>query len=378
MLSVEYFEERRREIADWQARGYVEMQHMLEGTGFDLDDLVALGVLATNYQLLSVDLRTHLPIGPWAAIFKTGRNQTCFLPLERRDELVRALTEARLDGGASFRAALAAAAPAADDPAPPPADGIDPARRQEILAELDRIEQEHGVRILHAIESGSRAWGFPSADSDYDVRIIYAHQRDWYLSVFEGRDVIEQPISGDLDIGGWDVRKTLRLLAGGNAVVHEWLASPIVYRQDEDAVAELRALAAAAFNPRATFHHYLAMAGKKLDVAEGEACTAKRFLYGMRTLLCARWVADTGTAPPMRFQEFLARYLPADAAPGAAIVRLVAAKASGSEQDVEGDLGGLLATAHELLADLRSREAPPASAADEGVLDQGFRRLVGA
>lgn len=255
---------------------------------------------------------------------------------------------------------------------------IGPERRAEILAELDRIEREHGVRILHAIESGSRAWGFPSADSDYDVRIIYAHPRDWYLGVFEGRDVIEQPISGDLDIGGWDVRKTLRLLAGGNAVVHEWLASPIIYRQDEAAVAELQALAAAAFSPRAAFHHYLAMASKKLGVASGEACTAKRFLYGMRTLLCARWVADSGTAPPMRFQELLARYLPVETAPGAAIARLVAAKASGSEKDVEGGLAGLLVEAQALLVELRGRDAPPVVTMEEEVLDRGLRYLIGA
>lgn len=253
---------------------------------------------------------------------------------------------------------------------------IDPTRRAEILNELDRIEREHGVHILHAIESGSRAWGFPSADSDYDVRIIYVHPRDWYLSVFDGRDVIEQPISGDLDIAGWDLRKTLRLMANGNAVVHEWLGSPIVYRQDATAAAQLQALAAQAFDPRAAFHHYLAMAGKKLDVAEGEAVTAKRFLYGMRTLLCARWVADIGTAPPMLFQELLRRYVPGSTAEGTEVERLIQAKAKGSEKDLDSELGSLFAFALAMLKKFRAQEAPQSVRPIAEVLNDGFRKLL--
>lgn len=253
---------------------------------------------------------------------------------------------------------------------------IDPARRTEILDVLDRIEREFDVRILHAIESGSRAWGFPSADSDYDVRIVYAHPRDWYLSVLEGRDVIEQPISGDLDVGGWDLRKTLRLLTGGNAVVHEWLASPIVYRQDEAAAALLKSMAAQAFDPRAAFHHYLAMAGKKLDVMEGEVITAKRFLYGMRTLLCARWVADRGNAPPMLFQELLQCYAPGSTAEGDAILRLIAAKASGSEKDLEDNLGALLVWGRNMLASVKGQAMPASVRVEPVILDAGFRQIL--
>lgn len=83
--------------------------------------------------------------------------------------------------------------------------------KQQVQTELTRIERESGVRVLLAVESGSRAWGFASPDSDYDVRFLYAHPRDWYVSVFEGRDVIEQMLPGDLDVSGWDLRKALRL-----------------------------------------------------------------------------------------------------------------------------------------------------------------------
>lgn len=253
---------------------------------------------------------------------------------------------------------------------------IDPDRRAEILLALDEIERKYEVKIILAIESGSRAWGFPSADSDYDVRIIYAHPLDWYLSVFEGRDVIEQAISGDLDIGGWDLRKTMRLLAAGNAVVHEWLASPIVYRQDETATEKLKHLATHAFDPRATYHHYLSMAAKKLDVIEGERVTAKRFLYGMRTLLCARWVAEIGSAPPMLFSDLLKRYIPESAPEAQPIANLMRKKALGSEKDIEDELEILLDYGRRMTATLKNSAAPPAHRPDTIALDACFKKLL--
>lgn len=95
--------------------------------------------------------------------------------------------------------------------------------RKEIQSSLKAIENEHDVTILFAVESGSRAWGFPSPDSDYDVRFVYIHKRDWYLSLKPGRNVIELPINDDLDIAGWDLRKALNLLINANPVLQEWL-----------------------------------------------------------------------------------------------------------------------------------------------------------
>ena len=105
--------------------------------------------------------------------------------------------------------------------------------RQIILRELANLEKEHQVKILFACESGSRAWGFPSQDSDYDVRFIYLHPQDWYLSieVERKRDVIELPISDDLDITGWDLRKALQLFKKTNPPLLEWLGSPIIYAE---------------------------------------------------------------------------------------------------------------------------------------------------
>src|SRR5689334_19647828 len=114
---------------------------------------------------------------------------------------------------------------------------------------LDRVEQDRRVRVLYACESGSRAWGFASLDSDYDVRFVYVHEPAWYLSVDEKRDVVEMPLSEELDVSGWELRKALRLLRKSNPPLLEWLKSPIVYRRDEEFVAGFNAVAEEYYSP---------------------------------------------------------------------------------------------------------------------------------
>src|SRR3569623_3815539 len=103
--------------------------------------------------------------------------------------------------------------------------------RTEIMYRLGRAEEEHGVRILFAVESGSSAWGFASPNSDYDVRFIYAHEPSWYQAVDleERRDVIENPIVDDIDLNGRDVRKALRLFWKSNPAFIEWILTTITY-----------------------------------------------------------------------------------------------------------------------------------------------------
>jgi predicted nucleotidyltransferase len=181
---------------------------------------------------------------------------------------------------------------------------VDPAVRAQILAELRAIEARNGVRILFACESGSRGWGFASPDSDYDVRFIYVHRLAWYLRVDPGRDVIEVPISGDLDINGWDLRKALQLLKRSNPVLLEWLQSPVVYREQAPDVARLRALARAHFSVARGWHHYISMAKKTFreHLQDGEV-RHKKYLYALRPLLAARWIQAGRGLPPMRFAD---------------------------------------------------------------------------
>lgn len=169
-----------------------------------------------------------------------------------------------------------------------------------IIDKLSEIGQSQNVEILYACESGSRAWGFASPDSDYDVRFIYIHSEDHYLGIDEQRDVIELPINELLDISGWELRKTLRLFRKSNAPLFEWLQSPVIYSQHDGFTSELKDLMPRYFSPRAMVHHYLSMAK---GVFEGELSTEtvklKKYFYALRPILACRWILEKGNVPPM-------------------------------------------------------------------------------
>jgi len=176
--------------------------------------------------------------------------------------------------------------------------------RRLIEEKLAQIEQEQQVTILFACESGSRGWGFASTDSDYDVRFIYVPRLSWYLRVEAARDVIEQPISGDLDISGWELRKTLGLLRSSNPTLLEWLRSPVVYRSQSPWVERLFTLAMQYFSPLRGHYHYLSMAKKTVyRHLQVEQVRHKKYFYALRPLLAARWIRERGGVPPMRFAE---------------------------------------------------------------------------
>lgn len=181
---------------------------------------------------------------------------------------------------------------------------IDPAVRQRVMQALDEIEARHEVRVLFACESGSRGWGFASPDSDYDVRFVYVPRMPWYLRVEAQRDVIELPISDELDVSGWELRKALRLLRRSNPTLLEWLDSPVIYRERSDAAAGLRALAAQFFSPMRGRYHYLAMAKKNFQgYLRGDTVRLKKYLYVLRPLLAVQWIDEYRSMPPMRFAE---------------------------------------------------------------------------
>jgi predicted nucleotidyltransferase len=204
---------------------------------------------------------------------------------------------------------------------------------EQIQAELRRVERENGVRVLFAVESGSRAWGFASRDSDYDVRFIYAHPGDWYLAVEDRRDVIEAPISDGLDLAGWDLRKTLRLLRKSNPSLLEWIKSPIVYQADPTFVLLFGLLAAEFFTKDRNFRHYLHMAqGNHRAYLQGERVRLKKYLYVLRPLLACRWIEQGRGPVPMKF-DILVDQLVADANLRFHIAVLVARKRAGEELD---------------------------------------------
>jgi predicted nucleotidyltransferase len=173
----------------------------------------------------------------------------------------------------------------------------------EIAEQLSRMETLHEVRILLAIESGSRAWGFESPNSDWDVRFLYVPRLPWYLRVNAPRDVIELPISGDLDINGWELRKALGLMQKCNPTLLEWLDSPIIYRQDEAVMEQFRALSREFFAPLACWHHYLSMAKtNNREYLQTQRVKLKKYLYVLRPLLACRWIEQGRGPAPMLFQ----------------------------------------------------------------------------
>lgn len=169
-------------------------------------------------------------------------------------------------------------------------------------------EQEHDVKVLLAIESGSRAWGFASPNSDYDARFIYVHRRDWYLSVGleEQRDVIEYPIVDDIDLNGWDLRKALRLFAKSNPAFVEWIQSPIVYAEEGGFAAAARAAVREVYSLASGIYHYRSMAKTTYrDHLQSDQVRLKKYFYALRPLLCVRWLERYGTAAPIEFDKLL-------------------------------------------------------------------------
>lgn len=179
---------------------------------------------------------------------------------------------------------------------------------ESVAAKLAIIEDVEGVQVLFAVESGSRAWGFPSTDSDYDVRLVYVHPPSWYLSVDleQRRDVIERPLEENIDLNGWDIRKALRLFAKSNPPLLEWVNSPIVYHDACGFRARLRELLPLFYSPNASAYHYLHMAeGNYRQYLRGSEVWVKKYFYVLRPLLAILWIEQGRGPVPMEFARLL-------------------------------------------------------------------------
>ena len=155
------------------------------------------------------------------------------------------------------------------------------------------------------MESGSRAWGFESPDSDYDVRFIYVRPKEEYLRLEQVRDVIELPVDDVLDVNGWDLKKTLQLLYKSNPTIFEWFSSPIVYHETSFAD-EFRGLMGKYFSSKSSLWHYISMAsGNYRELLKSDMVKAKKYFYVLRPVLACRWILDRGTPPPMLFSELV-------------------------------------------------------------------------
>lgn len=250
--------------------------------------------------------------------------------------------------------------------------------QQEIAQQIKTIEKTHGVQVVYACESGSRAWGFASPDSDYDVRFIYLQPRKNYLSIHDRRDVIELPVNELLDVNGWDIRKALQLFLKSNAPLYEWLQSPIVYQQETGLAAELRSLMPAYFSKRAGCHHYLSMTRNTFENdLQGEEVKLKKYFYALRPALACQWILEKRAVPPMEFGQL--RTLVTDGGWQQSIDDLLARKKKAGEKELIKPIGFLQdwiaativeckAKSDELTAETRSTEQ----------LDELFRKYIEA
>lgn len=250
--------------------------------------------------------------------------------------------------------------------------------KEKILARLAQIEGERNVKIVYACESGSRAWGFASQDSDYDVRFIYLHPLQWYLSVSEKRDVIEYPPEGQLDINGWEFRKALRLLRKTNPPLLEWLGSPIVYLERFSVAQGMRQLAKQYYSPPACLYHYLGMAkGNYRDYLKGETVWVKKYLYVLRPLLAIRWIEEERGIVPTDF-NVIVRELDLPAELKMAIQQLLESKKAGEELDQGPRLPLLSDFIESELARWENKEIPPRPFFPEQIeeVDRFFRQSL--
>ncbi|WMJ09388.1 nucleotidyltransferase domain-containing protein [Nitrosomonas sp. sh817] len=253
---------------------------------------------------------------------------------------------------------------------------VAPGVRAAIESRLAAIEADYGVRILYACESGSRGWGFASPDSDYDVRFIYAHPLPWYLQVTPQRNVIELPVADELDINGWELRKSLGLLKKGNATLIEWLDSPVVYRADSAFLRAMQDAAMQMHQPERSFRHYWHMArGNYRAYLTGATVRLKKYLYVLRPLLAARWIEQGRGTVPMRFEQLAAAMI-TDPILRRAIDELLAVKRSVQEAEYGSPLPVIDAFIAAELQRLESVSPPAFREIDYSVLDRLLMETV--
>ncbi len=181
-----------------------------------------------------------------------------------------------------------------------------------IKEKLREIEEKENVKILYCIESGSRAWGFASPDSDYDVRFIYVRPKEYYLKLEKTSDVIEWQLDDVLDINGWDLQKMLRLIHGSNPTVFEWRNSPIIYHKS-DKWASIAEVIDLCFQPKAALHHYLSMAKKNYAANfKSDEVRYKKYFYVLRPLFACKWILEKNEPTPMLFSDLLTLTIPED------------------------------------------------------------------
>lgn len=217
--------------------------------------------------------------------------------------------------------------------------------KTQIIEVLKRIELEYDVKILFACDAGSRALGFADHGSDYDIRFIYVHKLDWYLSIDQKKDVLEVPkqdaltieINPLLDMSGWELAKTLRLFRKSNPSLIEWLQSKEVYLQQYSTIEKMKAMTGSIFSEKSFIIHHINIARRNFDVGPGkQERNIKLYLYILRSILSGLWIVKYGSVPPVEFPELIQTLSPGRVKEAA--LKILTAKQGGERLQNDLDL----------------------------------------
>lgn len=246
--------------------------------------------------------------------------------------------------------------------------------KTRILEKLAEIERERNIEILFAVESGSRAWGFASPDSDYDIRFVYKRKLDDYLSLWEKKDTIQFMTEDELDGSGWDVRKAMTLLSKSNASFLGWLFSPEIYISRGSVLEEMRTLATNNFSPVSGFYHYHSMNKGFDDLLGSDEMTLKSFFYAIRTALCAKWILVNKSIPPVLFTELYSLLSENDAK---LLNELIELKSKAIEKAKDPIDERLIALAHEIVSfNNENRESASGTKPNKEEFNSLFIKLI--
>jgi predicted nucleotidyltransferase len=249
---------------------------------------------------------------------------------------------------------------------------------KKIKKYLKDIEEKFDITILLACETGSRAWGFPSPDSDYDVRLIYKHEKDWYLSLAEEKDTIEMMLDdNEIDISGWDIRKALRLLWKSNPPLLERIQSPITYICDDSFLLEMNSIANNVYSRIATIHHYLSMSKNCFsEIDQKESFKLKKLFYALRSSIACKWILERDEIPPISFTKMF-NGLEFSNEIKEKIFDLIELKAQKDESYYHSGENGLFILIEELIADadLRAKHLPAGNGNFEA-LNDFFKKAI--
>ena len=246
---------------------------------------------------------------------------------------------------------------------------------ERIKEEIYKIEST-GIKVLYACESGSRAWGFESKDSDFDVRFIYALPREKYLTVYDFKDTMDFPIDDLLDLNGWDIKKALRLFSGNNMSVYEWLNSPIVYHERDGFAEEIRKVQQDFFNPSRAIGHYLGTAKSTWNKHLTQSTfNIKKLFYALRPIMACRWIIEYKTVPPVCFQDMLIEPLIGKEVSGR-IDQLIDEKKFLTEKDISSSYNDLREFVDAQMDEVSQMDVERSGCNDKELIDELFRKFI--